>query len=254
MLCAVIRPARSQSDVSAILDHLASAIRSRYLGGYSVSIERHQYAHPHYGHGLGGDNMRELSPPRPTFSDPRKAAASHITLARLGDKLRYDLRNPVAERWQWITDGRTVWCYRPDLNVYTVNPADPWPKLLGPGPGLPGVEWKYITKFLAIDKMAAQTKFISDDLAPTRACPGPSIALEIHLPDAPYVEDLRILSRTYLPCETFIHGFKKGVHMTATDIDETINWTFRDGPPAPDYFVFSPRKRAKQVKKIPRLD
>jgi hypothetical protein len=250
VLCAVIRPACSQADVPAILDHLAAAIRSRYLGGYSVSIERRQYAHPHYGEPLGG-NMRELSPPRPTFSDPRKVAASHITLARLGDKLRYDLRNPGSERWQWITDGRTVWCYRPDLNVYTVNPADPWPRVLGPDPGLPGIEWKYIAKFLAIDKMAAQTKLISDDLPPTRTCPGPSISLEIQLPDAPYVEGLRILSRTHLPCETSIHRFAKRVRMTPSDIDETITWTFPDEPPAPDYFVFSPSKKAKQVQKFP---
>ncbi len=110
--------------------------------------------------------------PRQILSNPRKIEASHITLSRLGEKLRYDLKTPLSEHWQWITDGHTVWCYRPDLNLYTVNPADPWPKVLGPGPGLPGVEWKYITKFLAIAKMAGQTKRISDDLPPSRTCPG----------------------------------------------------------------------------------
>jgi hypothetical protein len=211
-----------QSDVGALLGHVASAIRSRYLGGYFVSIDRHQRAKPHFGAPLGG-NMRKLAPPVPSMPTQNDGAHDRITLARLGDRLRYDLRNSAGELWEWTTDSHTVWCYRRDLNVYTVAAAEPWPKELGPGPSLPGVEWKYLAKFLAIPKMAYQTKLLNDDLPPNRVCRGPSISVELSLaPEQGSVETLRILSRTYLPCESVIRRSAR-TSRTASDIDETIN-------------------------------
>lgn len=142
-----------QPDVRDVLERVAAAVRARYLGGYIVQIERHQSAKPHYGTPPGGTARDSGLPILPA---PGRSGGAHdvITLARLGKNLRYYLKNVLNEPWQWITDGQTVWCYRRDLNLYTKTPAEPWPEVLGPGSGLPGVEWKYVTKFLAIGKTA----------------------------------------------------------------------------------------------------
>jgi hypothetical protein len=147
-----------------------------------------------------------------------------------------------------------MWCYRRDLNLYTAAPAEPWPKVLGPGPGLPGVEWKYVAKFIAIAGMADRARLVDDDLPPTHACPGPSISVELPLtPDGTFVEDLRVLSRTYLPCESIIHRMVR-TSRAVSDIDETIIWNFHAESPNPDLFIFSPRRHARQVKRIPGTD
>lgn len=244
-------PAMAQSDVQTVLDRVTSAVRARYLSGYLVSIDRYLHAAPHYGPGVGGTAFdgESLDP-----LIPFKDAGSHdiVTLARLGHRVRCDVHNKGDQRWQWLTDGHTLWTYRQDVGLYTEESAKPWPQPLGPGPGLPGLEWKYIAKFLALSGIADHARIVSDDLAPTAECPGPSVLLEITIPGGK--EELRVLSRSSLPCQTVIHWSVSPKLALPTDFDEAIVWKFAPDPPAPSLFVFAPRKHAKRVKQMPRVD
>ncbi|MBS1859841.1 MAG: hypothetical protein JST11_31010, partial [Acidobacteria bacterium] len=191
----------AQSDVQTVLDRVTSAVRARYLSGYLVSIDRHKRAEPHYGAALGGSDF-DNGPLAPNIPFGDDGAHDVITLARLGHRVRCDLHNKGDQRWQWLTDGHTLWTYRQDIGLYTEEPAEPWPQPLGPGTGLPGKEWHYLAKFLALSGMADTARIISDDLAPTAACPGPSVLLELSLPGAK--EELRVLSKSHLPCQSTI--------------------------------------------------
>lgn len=241
-------PIMAQSDVQTVLDQVTSAVRARYLGGYLVSIDRHKRAAPHYGGALGGSGFDDgpLAPNIPFGDD---GAHDVITLARLGHYVRYDVRNSGGDRWQLLTDGNTLWTYRQDIGLYTEEPAEPWPQRLGPGPGLPGIEWHYFAKFLALSGMADNTRLISDDLAPTAACPGPSALLEISLPDGK--EELRVLSKSHLPCQSKTLRNGSSAHGIHSDVDETIVWRFAPDRPAASFFVFAPHKGARRVKRIP---
>jgi hypothetical protein len=241
----------AQSDVQTVLDQVTSAIRARYLGGYLVSIDRHQRAEPHYGPGVGGTMFdgEALDPVIPFKDD---GAHDVITLARLGHRVRCDLHNKGDQRWQWLTDGHTLWTYCLDVGLYTEEPAMPWPQSLGPGPGLPGWEWHYFAKFLALSGMADHARIVSDDLAPTAECPGPSVLLEITIPGGK--EKLRVLSRSYLPCQAIIRWSVSPKLALLTDFDETIVWKFAPDPPVASLFLFAPRKGAKRVKRMPRVD
>ncbi len=128
-------PVLAQLDVRNLLGEVSSAVRARYLGGYVVSIDRHERASLHYGFAPGG-TLRD-QPPAPIIHFKDDGIHDVITLARPGRQVRYDLRNKAAQQWQWLTGGQTLWTYCRDAGLYTEKPAEPWPQRLGPGPGLP---------------------------------------------------------------------------------------------------------------------
>jgi len=240
-----------QSDVRALLEQVGLAVRRRYLDGYVLDIDRLQRSQKHF----NADGLSDRAGlPIPAMPKPSDGAHDRITLARLGKGFRYDIRNSADEQWQWITDGHTVWCYRNDLNVYTVTEANPWPERLGPEPGLPGVEWKYLTKFLAIADAAERAQILRDDAPPDKTCSGPSVAIELSLAEGsePLREQLRVLARSHLPCQTVIDRTRQDRRAGPADSRETISWRFQDGPPAPGFLIFTPRAHAKRVKRIPR--
>lgn len=254
LLAAGPGPARAQSEVASLLDQLSRTVRELYLNGYVVDIDYHNWADPHYGPDVGGTAFDPNAISAPDFHRKDDGGYDRITMARLGERFRFVFRNKVGGITQWTTDGHTLWCYREDLNAYTRTAAPPWPKELGSGPGLPGDEWEYLTKFLAIAGMADHARIVSDDLPPDADCPGPSALVELTLTtgrDAA-TERLRILTQSHLPCrdtidQTYTHGLA-----ISTDRHRTITWKFHPDPPPPGYFTFAPRKHAKKVKRFPR--
>jgi hypothetical protein len=244
-------PVVAQLDVKRFLDQVSSAVRARYLDGYVVSIDRHKRADPHFGLALGG-TLRDQFPPAPIIHFRDDGIHDLVTLARLGHCVRYDLHNKAGETWLWLTDGQMLWTYCRNIGLYTEVPAEAWPKRLGPGPGLPGVEWKYVDKFLALSGMTNKARFVSDDLAPTSECPGPSTLLELTIPGGK--EELRVLSKSHLPCQSTTHRTIRTPRAGLYDLDETIVWKFAPDPPAASLFVFTPNRGSKRVKRLPRVE
>ncbi|HKD09102.1 MAG TPA: hypothetical protein VKB79_24580 [Bryobacteraceae bacterium] len=200
----------------------------------------------------GGGDRRGI--PLPVASLGKDGFRGDITLARLKERFRYELRNSFGEIWQWTTDGHLTWAYRPDRNVYTQTQAEPWPERLGPGPGLPGTEWKYLTKFLAIGDMSQRATIDRDDIPADKNCAGPSVLMTLSLsddPDLPSSENLRILTRSYLPCYSVITRREKSPHASLEDTVESIIWRFRDGAPESSEISFAPKNGARLVKRLP---
>ncbi|MEO7145354.1 MAG: hypothetical protein ABI165_17805 [Bryobacteraceae bacterium] len=246
------------SEIDDLLRQVASKCRELYRQGYAVDIRRRRIQRPHFGEaGQPGGNRIGLPIPLPPGALSIDGQVEQIKLARSGRHLRYEVRNVLGPVWDWWTDEQTIWCYRPVLGLYTETRADPWPTRLGPGPGLPGIEWKYFTKFLAIDDMRGHASIVKDDVDPDSSCHGPSVVVELKLSGRrnPATEDLRILTRSRLPCQTVIHWLRRGTLVGAdTDSTDTIAWSFQDRPPAPAVFVFTPPKNAKRVTKFPVID
>ncbi len=256
LACCLITPVLGQSQVSGLLEQVGYACRKLYLHGYVADINRHRTVQQHFHMGgwsgqPGGDRFGLPIPLPPVRHD---GEVDRITLARSGQCFLYGRHTTFGKIWEWRTDGYKTWCYRRDLHLYTEAQADSWPTQLGPGPGLPGDEWKYFTKFLAIADMSERAHIIRDDVPPDKSCLGPSVIVELDLSEGrePAREDLHILTHSHLPCRTVIYRLRRsaqsGVMMDST---ETITWRFRNEPPHPSLFVFTPPKKSKRVKQFP---
>ncbi len=88
---------------------------------------------------------------------------NRILIARSGEMFHYEISNPISAL-TWITNGEKTWTYSPELKEYTERDAESWPTRLGPGPGLPGLDWQYVSKFRALGGMAASAKLLKDDI------------------------------------------------------------------------------------------
>ena len=256
LACCFVISTFGQSQVSELLEQVGHTCRRLYLHGYVVDVDRHRTIEQHFsmrgGSGQpGGDRYGLPIPPSPLRHD---GEIDHITLAHSGQCFLYELRNTFGHIWEWRTDGYSVWCYRRDLHLYTEKKADPWPTQLGPGPGLPGYEWKYFAKFLALADMSARAHVIRDDVAPDRFCNGPSVIVGLALNEGrePAREELRILTRSHLPCHSVIYRLRRsaegGVMMDST---ETITWRFRNKLPDPGLCAFKPPRGSKRVEHFP---
>lgn len=241
----------------AVLQQVASTCRELYKHGYVVEVTRHEFTRPHFSTGTGADVRQGM--PAPLVPGSNSGAVDHVLLARSGKKFRFDVRNSAKEVWEWITDGETLWCYRRDLNEYTETKTDPWPERLGPGPGLPGTEWKYFAKFLAIGDVDGQTIIVQADAPADSTCAGPSVVLDLDLGSGgmpageilQHKEELRVLTGSHLPCRSTTHEVFR-IKGQMLDRTESITWKFREQAPDPSMFVFAPRPAAKQVKRFSR--
>jgi len=245
--------ARCEDDTKQLLERIAYACRVAYLNGYFVHIRRWELTSNRMN--AGGSTADRQGTPVPVIPFGNDGFRGDITLARLKTSFRYEIRNSLGQTWQWITDGKLVWSYRPDRNVYTQAKAQPGPERLGPEPGLPGIEWKYVTRFLAIGDMSQRATVVRDDIGPDNNCSGPSVLIKLSLSDdltAPSSESLRVLTRSYLPCYSVITRRERGWRLTMTDTVESMTWRFRDEPPDANEVAFHPKSSARLVKRLPR--
>jgi hypothetical protein len=237
--------ARAQSYADQTLKQLASTCRDLYEHGYAVDIYRRRIDQRRF---AGG------SSDMPRMHGPGDGAIDRIVLGRLSPNLRFELVNSGGEDWQWTTNGQTIWCYRRDLKAYTEAIAAPWPQRLGPGDGLPGYEWKYFAKFLAIEDEKDRARVLKDDIPPDHDCEGASVLIELTLAegDAPAREELRVLTRKHLPCHSTTYFTRLGHGRMPYDFKEDITWRFRDQID-PSLFVFAPDKHARKVARFRRF-
>lgn len=246
--------AHSQPTVGQLLKEVSSACQELYLHGYAVDITRRVAAEPRFQTGSATVQSDRIALPIPNVHAGGNLSVNRIVLARSGKSLRYELVNPASEVWQWTTNGETTWCYRRDLNQYQQDDAEPWPVPLAPSTGLPGTEWKYFAKFLAIGDMADRARLVKDDIGPDKFCAGSSVMLELTLAEGkePSKEDLRILNGTHLPCYSVLFRMRTSFNFNLpVDVKETITWRFRDRLD-PMLFVFAPKEHAKRVTHFPR--
>jgi len=244
--------ADSHDESGELLRQIATVCRGIYTQGYAVDILRHQISRRKYNTGSMAAQQDRSALPMPTVNLESDGANDRIVLARSSGKMRFERKNSAGEDWDWRADGQSVICYRRDLNLYTETPADPWPERLGPGPGLPGEEWKYFAKFLAIEDMTDHAQILKDDVPPDRFCDGASTLITLILAEdqEPARELLRVLTRSHLPCHSTIIRTRVS-RAGPMEQTETITWRFRPRP-EPSFFVFAPHKRAKKVKGFPR--
>lgn len=249
MTCGV---AYSQPRIGQLLNEVGSACRELYLHGYAVDITRRVAAEQRFQTGSAAVQNDRTALPIPNVHAGSSLSVNRIVLARSGNSLRYELVNPASEVWQWTTNGKTTWCYRRDLNQYKQDDAEPWPVPLAPGNGLPGTEWKYFAKFLAIGDMADRARLVKDDIGPDKFCAGSSVMIDLTLAEGkePAKEELRILNRTHLPCYLIVYRTRTSFNLPV-DVKETITWRFRDRLD-PILFVFAPKKHAERVTHFPR--
>ncbi len=240
----------SESYVDEVLRQLASTCRDRYAHGYAVDIDHHRVDQRRFDG--SPPNSDRIGVPAPVMKMANDGMVDRIVLGRSGPTLRFELVNVGDEDFQWTTDGQTTWCYRRDIKAYTVARADPWPQKLGPGDGLPGYEWKYFAKFIAIENAKDGARLLKDDIPPDRDCPGASVLIELTLAegDTPAREELRVLTREHLPCRSTAH-FTRWGHGIPYDFEENTTWRFREQVD-PALFVFAPDKHARRVNRFPR--
>ena len=170
-----------------------------------------------------------------------------ILLARSGQSVHYEKQAVPAHNTPvvWITNGQTVWHYFPAFNRYSERPSPAWPKVAGPGGGLPGFEWEYVTRFRSIGDMANRARFIKTDIHPDHACHGLSteIELETGTLDQSPPERLRILEDSHLVCESTIRSSRVHGSFPEHRVITTI-WQYNQlsGPVDPALFAFTPPK------------
>src|SRR5487761_2269820 len=249
LFCAL---ARCQSSVDDVLKSVASTCRELYQHGYVVDIDHHRTDQRRFDG--SSPNSDRMGVPAPQMKTASEGMVDRIVLGRSSRNFRFELVNTTGEDWQWTTDGRTIWCYRRDLKAYTEVKAAPWPQRLGPGDGLPGYEWKYFTKFLAIADATGQARILDDNIPPDQDCLGASVLIELTLAggDEPAKERLRVLTHEHLPCHSTA-SFVRWARGIPYDFKEDIAWRFRDRVD-PNLFVFTPDKQAKRVSRFPRLN
>lgn len=234
--------ATAQGDAGQVLREVAVACRELYLRGYAVDIERSHVTQQRFFAGSAGDDRNSVPLPRVRTI----AQGDRIVMAHSGEKLRFERITSDGQDWQWTTDGNTTICYRRDLNQFTETLAARWPEPLGPGPGLPGEEWQYFAKFLAIAYMTPNARILKTGIAPDRVCRGSSTLIELTLYEGGGSrEDLRIFDQSHLPCFSTRYSKRAATGLPA-EAKETIRWRFRDEVD-PNLFVFAPRRGAKQV-------
>ncbi|MGH9668395.1 MAG: hypothetical protein ACRD9L_28575 [Bryobacteraceae bacterium] len=139
------------------------------------------------------------------------------------------------------------------MKEYIEEPAKPWPAQLGPGPGLPGLEWEFVNKFRTIAGIADRARLIKDDIAPDSVCPGPSALVEIKLSERPepVTEQLRIEIRTGLVCESKVQR-RRFVRVTPAEYTSKTEWIYRklSGPVDASLFLFVPPQHTKRVERF----
>lgn len=180
----------------------------------------------------------------------RLQLTSVMLLARSGQAFHYQINwadgsDPIL----WITNGQTTWHYRSVLKEYTEFPAEPWPRQAGPGRGLPGIEWKYFTKFRAIAGMVNRAKLRQENIAPNDVCPTKTSIVDLQLQSgaADATEELHVLTRSGLVCESVVRSRRVwGGHVEYNT--DTTTWSYRriSGKVDPKLFVFIPPKKVKK--------
>lgn len=181
--------------------------------------------------------------------DPMMLIESRIVLARSGRAVHYQVGAPGSKpAMLWIDSGDITWQYRPKIKKYTEQPAAEWPQRPGPGPGLPGLEWKYFTKFRAIGGMANHATLLKEDVAPDDTCPSAFSVVELKIGTA-IVEDLHIMTKSSLVCQSIVrrHFIGGGGHLEY--FTDTTSWKFlkTSDPIDPSLFIFHPPKHVKKV-------
>lgn len=234
--------ATAQDDAGQVLRDVAAACRELYMRSYAVDIETTHVTQQRFVAGSAADDRNALPLPRVRTV----ARGNRIVMGHSGERFRFERIAPDGQDWQWTTDGTTTVCYRRDLNQFTETLAARWPEPLGPGPGLPGEEWQYFAKFLAIADMAPSARIVKRGIAPDRVCRGSSTLIELRLDEASGSrEELRIFDQSHLPCFSTRYAMRAATGLPA-EAKETIRWRFRDEVDQ-NLFVFKTRKGAKQV-------
>lgn len=179
---------------------------------------------------------------------------SSILVVRSGSRFRYEYHTPVS-KGVWLTNGETEWHWRQDLREYQETPALPWPKEAGPGPGLPGIDWKYFTKFRALHTALRTATLIDDNVEPDTDCAEPTLLIEIALSETParVRERLWIGERTGLVCRSSLvrSGVLRG---TIQRLERTTVWKYErlEGPIDSTPFEYSPPKGVRKVRDFHR--
>jgi len=186
----------------------------------------------------------------PRLTQPDLLAVNSITVARSGKAMRYEIKSGVTGHTTiWITDGLREWRFRPAQRQYTESPAMAWPVEAGPGPGLPGIDWTYFSKFRALPGVILSASLLRMDTT----CNGPTAVIEIRISQTEdrIIERLSIRTDTGRVCHSEVHRIRSGRGGIVTE-ERVTSWTYEQigGPVDPALFVFEPPKDAKLVKKL----
>lgn len=230
-----------QVDVRALFQKVASV-----YGATSGYVIRAQSSNTGRALSGGAGDPAFTRPPDPT-------AQNTVTLARSGKSMRYEAKSGVSgQTLIWITDSVTEWKYRPQQRQYTESTAMPWPAQAGPGPGLPGIDWTYFSKFRALPGVAQSATLVKTDTT----CNGPTALVEIRIPETtePVTERLWIQMDTGLVCRSEIHRVSSG-RGGVSSWDRITTWTYEQvgGTVDPGLLSFQPPKSAKLVKRLPEI-
>ena len=248
--------AHCQDAAAAFLRHVSAEYRSLNSYVISAKVTRSAGSSP-----IPDDHIADLPDPagegwiNSMFSTDfvRANGTYWVKIERSGKKVRYEWRDRLGEAAQGIlfTDGNTTWKYSARTNKY-MEYASTWPPFPGPYQGLPGLEWKFVTRFMAVQDMAEKATLKDDDVSPDSICSAPTAKVEIQLAKHghPALETLRVYTRTGLICQSIDWQARmSGVHVQ--EFRNTTTWDYLTVASAPlKDFEFVPPKGARRVTKL----
>jgi hypothetical protein len=157
-LFAICLPGVAQSTVN-LSELLAKTARAYSTDRYDIRVE-----YSSAGHSVGGDQMlgtAQLAIP--------KVAPNHFHIVRSGHAMRNEIESTASGKPLIIlSDGTTEWSHEVGGKEYTERPAPAWPDLPGPtepADGLSHFDWRFFSRFRAVESALPQAKLIGIDQA-----------------------------------------------------------------------------------------